>query len=100
MRDQRDPDELLSAKQVALELGITTKTLNFWYMYERRCTEEELRGKVRLPQYTQMYDRGERLWRYSQIKQLKKWQNSIQRGRHGFMRKVLNYHQPKTEDAK
>lgn len=79
--------EKLSAKQVAEALGITTKTLSFWYMYERRCrSTQEVMPK--LPEYEQSYERGARYWNKEDLDDLREFQCHIRRGRSGVMRSV------------
>lgn len=81
-------EERLTAQQVADALGITTKTLSFWYMYKRRCVDTKQEDIPKLPEYEQAYNRGARYWKKEDLDVLREFQENIKRGRYGVMRSV------------
>ena len=77
--------------QVAEMLGVTPKTVNFWYMWDRNFPSEHTKDIPKLPEYTQEHKRGARYWTNEQVEQLKEFQSYIKKGRGGFMGKLCRH---------
>ena len=83
-------NEKLKVEEVAVLLDVSTKTINYWYMFKRKNPRNEM-AKL-LPNYKvcELNGRYVRLWNYEDVPKLKEFKESIPRGRNGFMGSVTN----------
>ena len=84
MRDTK----MLTASNVANKLNISVKTLTNWYKWAFDDAIQKPENYPKLPEYTQSYQRGPRLWTESDVEQLKLFQSWLPRGRNGVMGEV------------
>ena len=80
----------LKVEEVAVLVGVSAKTLNFWYMYKNRNPEDS--NIQKLPEYemVKVNGRDTRLWTYEDIPRIIEFKESIPKGRNGFMGSVTN----------
>ncbi len=77
---------------VCKELGISVHTIQKWYQWERYALEDGSAKKHYLPQPQKLMDqRGKpKFWTEAQLKELKKYKDSIVVGRYGKYGKYSN----------
>ena len=75
---------VLRAEKVAAKVGISTKTLNAWYVYKQNNPENELFQA--LPDYTRD-EHNCRLWNKDDISKIVRFKKQLPRGRKGVMGK-------------
>ena len=80
-------NDMLSATKVTQKLNISARTLDSWYKFYQSNLDKP-NGMPKLPDYVQTRPRGPRYWNPSDIKQLKKFQEWIPRGRNGVMGRI------------
>lgn len=77
--------DMLTASQVGNKLNISVKTLTNWYKWYEDTSFEKPENTPELPPYTRTHNRGPRLWKKSDIKKLKLFQEFLPKGRNGIM---------------
>ena len=80
--------KMLTASNVANELNISVKTLTNWYKWFYDDSIKKPENYPKLPNYTQLYERGPRMWTESDIEKLREFQTWLPRGRSGVMGEV------------
>jgi hypothetical protein len=80
--------KLLSATKIAQALDISVVTLTNWYKWYKDANIKKPDNVPVLPGYYQEHDRGPRMWKETDIKALKDFQQWIPKGRGGLMGKV------------
>lgn len=87
----------LTAVEVAVLVGCSLQTLNYWYSFKRQNPSHKLAKK--LPAYKQKGDRQTRYWREQDIKKLIEFKNNLPKGRNGLLGSVTQryYHKEKGE---
>ena len=78
--------EYLTSTQVAVLVGVSEATLNFWYRFRRANPDNEY--ALLLPDFIQSTNRQKRLWNREDIPKLIKFKNAIPKGRNGIMGEV------------
>lgn len=83
-------DKKLKVEEVAVLLDVSSKTINYWYMY-KRDNPRDSKAKL-LPKYKMVTINGRktRLWDYNDIPKLVEFKSQISKGRNGFMGSVTN----------
>lgn len=76
-------ENYLSSTQVAVLLGISEPTLNFWYRFKRENPDNEYAQL--LPDFIQMKNHQKRYWKREDLWALAKFQQAIPKGRGGIM---------------
>ena len=87
-------EELLTATEVCVLVGISIYTLNTWCKFKQVHPEHELAKLIPIP--TQSNPRGPRLWKRSDVEKLMEFKSKRPRGRNGVMGEL----QPKGRRAK
>ncbi len=77
------PDRMLKIEEVALSVGVSVKTINFWYMFKRENPDNEF-AKM-LPDYIQMGERKQRFWKEDAIWKLIEFKKQVPKGCRGVM---------------
>lgn len=95
--NRQGQEQLLTLEQVAVEIGVSGKTLNNWYWYKNRNPEIDNQYTRLLPDYIQQGERQTRYWRKSDIPRLVEFKNTIPRGRNGIMASVTQKYLHKGE---
>lgn len=74
---------LLKIEEVAVLVGVSTQTINNWYVFKR--TEPDNEYAKMLPEYTQQGERQLRLWDKADIQKFIDFKRAIPRGCKGAM---------------
>ena len=97
-------DRKLNATEVAVLVGCSVQTLNYWYAFKRENENSEnveIRNLVNiLPEYTQEGNRQTRYWTEDDIYRIVAFKNAIPKGRNGLLGSVTQryYHKKKEGD--
>lgn len=86
----------LRIEEVALIVGVSTKTINTWYQFKREDPDNEL-AKL-LPEPNRVGPHKTRYWKHSQMRDVLKFKESIPIGRLGVMGKVTQKYAKKREE--
>jgi len=76
-------NEYLTSTQVAVLIGVSEATLNFWYRFKRSYPDNEY-AKL-LPEFTRSAERQKRFWNRQDMYKLVEFKNAIPKGRNGIM---------------
>lgn len=76
-------ERLLKIEEIALAVGVSVKTVNFWYMFKRKNPENDY-AKM-LPDYIQLGNRGQRFWTEDAIWKLVEFRKQVPKGCRGVM---------------
>ena len=76
-------ERLLKIEEVALAVGVSVKTVNFWYMFKRQNPDNEY-AKM-LPDYIQLGNRGQRFWSEDAIWKMIDFKKQVPKGCRGVM---------------
>ena len=87
---------LLTASNVANELGVSVKTLTTWYKWYNDPSIHKPDNCPELPCYIQDSPRGKRLWDEGCLYQLKLFRDWVPKGRNGLMGTVNKQYWSKT----
>lgn len=88
---ERKRDELMTGRklnvtEVAVLVGCSVQTINYWYAFKKAEPNHEL-AKL-LPEFTQSSARQTRYWNEDDIFRIVEFKNSIPKGRNGVLGKV------------
>ena len=89
-------ERLISIEEVAVQLGVSYKTICNWYAFKRKYPDDEWSKK--LPDYVLGGEKNtKRLWKQSDIVTLMDFRDTLPKGRNGIMGKVTQvwYHKRK-----
>ena len=76
-------EKMYKIGEVALLIGVSEKTINFWYGWKRTNPDNDL---VKfLPEYITVGQYRTRYWRDSDIWKLIKFKSNVPKGRNGIM---------------
>lgn len=89
-------EKLLKVEEVALMVGVSTQTVNMWYLWGRKNPDNELAQL--LPKYVQIGSRQTRFWTQSDVWKLCEFKARLPRGRNGVMGEVTQRRATKKED--
>lgn len=89
-------DRKLKIEEVAINLGVSTQTINVWYRWKRQNPDNEYAQL--LPPYSQEGGRQTRYWLITDIEKLEKFKNSIPQGCKGIMGDVTQKYLKKEKD--
>ena len=78
----------LTIVEVAVLLGVSTRSIENWYMFKRKVPDNEY-AKI-LPDFEQNGSRQTRYWKLSDVEQLKKFRDIIPHGKDGIMGIITN----------
>ena len=78
----------ITATQVCAKLNVSTVTLTNWYRYYNDPKIDKPKDMPPLPQYEQSGPRATRYWDKDDIRQIRKFQKWIPKGRGGVMGEV------------
>lgn len=87
---------MLRVEEVALSVGVSTKTINNWYAYKRACPESELTSL--LPEFEQEHPRATRLWKMDDVWRLIEFKTRMVIGRNGEMGIITQKYIKKEKD--
>lgn len=73
----------LRIEEVALIVGVSTKTINTWYQFKREKPDNELAQL--LPEPDRVGPHRTRYWRHGQIQSIIKFKEALPIGRRGVM---------------
>lgn len=92
-------ERMLNATEVAMLVGCTVPTLTTWYKW-KELHPEDSNAKL-LPDFVRQgsEDRGQRMWRYSDIYKIIEFRQHIKRGRNGFLGEVTQKYTKKKGDS-
>lgn len=76
-------ERLLKIEEIALAVGVSVKTVNFWYMFKRENPDNEY-AKM-LPEYTQLGARSQRFWKEADIWSMIEFKKQVPKGCRGVM---------------
>ena len=76
-------ERLLKIEEIALAVGVSVKTVNFWYMFKRQNPENEYAQL--LPDYIQLGNRGQRFWTEEAIWKMIEFKKQVPKGCRGVM---------------
>lgn len=80
----QDTEQLLRIEEVAVILGVSINTINFWYRFKRENPDNE--QAQLLPDYIQDDNKtSPRYWRQKDIEKFIQYQETMPRGRKGIM---------------
>ena len=79
----------LKIVEVAMLLGVSTKTIENWYMWKHRNPEHELARL--LPDFEQAGARQTRYWKMADVEKMAEFKEKIPKGRGGIMGEVTQY---------
>lgn len=88
----------LNVTEVAVLVGCSVQTINYWYAFKRKEPQNKL-AKI-LPEYSQEGTRQTRYWTEEDIFKLITFKNSIPRGRNGILGSVTQQYKRKGENTK
>lgn len=88
-------EDFLTSTQVAVLIGVSEPTLNFWYRFKREHPDNEY-AKL-LPEFTRSAERQQRFWNRTDIYKLIEFKNAIPKGRNGIMGAVTQRYVKKKE---
>jgi len=74
---------MLKVEEVALSVGVSTKTINNWYAFKRACPDNEYASL--LPDFQQEHPRATRLWNVDDVWRLIDFKSRMVIGRNGEM---------------
>lgn len=88
---------LLKIEEVAVILGCSTQTINYWYRWKKENPDSEF-AKM-LPDFIQEGNRQTRFWKQEDVKYLAEFKNTIPQGRNGILGSITQkyYHKNKEE---
>lgn len=75
--------DYLNCTQVAILLGISVPTLNFWYRFKKENPDNEYARL--LPEFQRLKNNQARYWKREDVWKLAEFQKSIPKGRSGVM---------------
>lgn len=76
-------EKLFRVEEVALGVGVSIATINFWYRWKRTHPEHEL-AKL-LPDFIQSNARQTRYWKQSDVWKIIQFRQAIPHGRNGVL---------------
>lgn len=76
-------ERLLKIEEVALAVGVSVKTVNFWYAFKRQNPDNEY-AKL-LPEYVQLGTRSQRFWNEDAIWKMIEFRKQVPKGCRGVM---------------
>lgn len=81
--NKTNEDRLLRAEEVAVMIGSSLQTINYWYRFKKAYPDNEY-SKM-LPDFIQEGERQTRYWHPKDIQKLVDFKNTIPHGRHGIL---------------
>lgn len=89
----------LKIEEVAAIIGVSTKTINFWYAWKRKHYRHPL-AKL-LPNYKQNGSRQTRYWNPEDVYKLAEFQANLPKGRNGILGDVTQkYYRKNRKETK
>lgn len=76
-------DNLLKVEEVAVLIGSSVNTINFWYRFKRMEPENEYAKQ--LPDFIQKNSRQTRYWKQEDVWKLIEFKKNLPHGRNGVM---------------
>lgn len=90
--------EYLTLIEVSMKVGVSIQTLNNWYAFKRMRPDNEY-AKM-LPDYIQEGKGNRRLWKATDIEQIKKFKEVLPQGRGGILGCVTQRYENKRRNKK
>lgn len=79
---------LIKIEELALLVGVSTKTINYWYWYKKAYPDDKY-AKL-LPDYIQEGPRRTRYWKREDVWAVIEFRKSIPKGRAGVMGEITH----------
>jgi len=88
-------EKLYKVEEVAVLIGCSVPTINYWYRYKKENPEEKLAQLI--PEFTQLGTRMTRYWTQKDIYKLVEFRSKLPHGRNGMLGSVTQkyYHKEK-----